>query len=138
MSTEQISAVEEGDFSFGDGSVVDTVTATWTVTGAEVKQTESEKGKGTQHVLKFESPDFPYPIFIRQFVEYAPADVTKDLSWLKRARGVLKQISKAATGTDGYSLNPNSEKYIVGKQVIATTKEDQDGRATLGRFKKVG
>lgn len=127
----------ETEFDFSKDSVVDTLEAVFTITEAEEKETDSSNGKGTQHVLTFESDDFPYPIVLRQFVAYTPTDAGKDTSWVNRSRGVLKNIAKAAMGITGYSLNPNSPHYLVGKQVRATTKDNGEGFATLGKFRKV-
>lgn len=138
MSEDTIPASEETEFDFSGDSVVESKELTWQITKVEIKHTDGDNGKGVQHVFTFESDDFPFPIVIRQFVEYEPTDPDKNTDWVKRSRGVLKQISKAALGEPKYSLNPEAANYIVGRYVKATTKENQDGFPTLGRFKKVG
>lgn len=127
----------ENEYDFSKDSVVDVIEAVFTITEAEEKETESPKGKGKQHILTFESDDFPYAIVLRQFVEYTPAEEGRDTSWVTRSRGTLKNIAKAAIGATGYSLNPESPNYIVGRQVKATTKDNGEGFATLGKFRKV-
>lgn len=132
-----IGAEEEQEFDFTNDSAVEVVEAIWQITDAESVETESDNGSGTQHVLTFESDDFPFPIKIRQFVEYTATDPDKDTSWVKRSRGVLKQIAKAATGEPKYSLNPEAPNYIVGRKLSARTKDNGEGYPTLTRFKAV-
>lgn len=127
----------ETEFDFAQDSAVEVVEAVWTITEAEQEVTESDNGTGTRHNLTFESEDFPYPITLRQFVSYTPADESKDTSWVKRSRGILKNIAKAALGEPRYSLNPDADNYIVGKQVRATTRDGGDGFASLGKFRSV-
>lgn len=133
--------VEEFDFS--KDSAVDIFTGIWTVTEVESKETNSDKGEGVQHILTFENPEFPYPVTVRQFVQYTSKE-GKDTSWVNRSRGQLKNIAKAASERKGdklsegkYSLTPGAENYIVGKRVLATTKDNGDGFATLSKFKPV-
>ena len=127
----------ETEFDFSGDSAVEVVEAVWTITEAEVEATESENGSGTRHNLTFESEDFPYPITLRQFVSYTPADESKNTDWVKRSRGILKNIAKAALGEPRYSLNPDAPNYIVGRQVRATTRDGGDGFATLSKFRSV-
>lgn len=140
MSEETIGAAEETEFDFSKDSAVDVGEFTWKITEFEVKETEGENGNGVQHVFTFESDDYPYPVKLRQFVDYTPVDPTKDTSWVKRSRGVLKNLAKAIS-EDGksatYSTNPNSASYPVGKFVKATTRDNGEGFATLTRFKRV-
>src|SRR6266550_6506 len=107
----------ESEFDFSGDSAVEVVEAVWTITEAEQEVTESDNGTGTRHNLTFESEAFPYPITLRQFVAYTPADESKNTDWVKRSRGILKNIAKAALGEPRYSLNPDASNYIVGKQV---------------------
>jgi len=125
------------EFDFSNDSAVEVVEAVWTITEAEVEQTESDNGSGTRHNLTFESEDFPYPITLRQFVEYTPSDESKNTDWVKRSRGILKNIAKAALGEPRYSLNPDAANYIVGRTVKATTRDGGDGFATLSKFRSV-
>src|SRR6266478_1821660 len=117
-----IDPANEQDFDFAGDSVVESKTLEWTITDAESVDKESDNGSGVQHDLTFENDEFPYPIHIRQFVSYTPTDSEKNTDWVKRSRGVLKNIAKAALGGTGYSFDPSSPNYIVGKHVTATTK----------------
>lgn len=135
VTEDMIDAVQEFDFS--QDSAVEVVEAVWTITEAEVDQTESDNGTGTRHNLTFESDQWPYPITLRLFVEYTPTDSSKSTDWVKRNRGILKNIAKAALGEPRYSLNPDAENYIVGRTVRATTRDGGDGFATLSRFRSV-
>lgn len=140
-----IPAAEEQDFDFSKDSAVEIVTAEFTITAAEVQTTEGDKGTGTRHNLTFESPDFPYEIRMGLYVSYEPADPsTVEMGadgvtpkWVGRQRGTLKNIAKAALGHTGYSLNPSSSNYLVGKTVQATTRDDGSGFATLSKFRAV-
>ena len=127
----------ETEFDFSGDSAVEVVEAVWTITDAEQEETSSDNGTGVRHVLVFESEDFPFPITMRQFVAYTPADESKNTDWVKRSRGILKNIAKAAIGEPRYSLDADSENYIVGKQVKATTRDGGDGFATLSKFRAV-
>lgn len=138
MTADLIDAQSETEFDFGGDSEVESKELIWNITEFEVKTTESDSGQGVMHVITFENDEWPYPIRIRRFVSYSPTDESKNTDWVKRARGTLKKIAKAATGAASYSTDPNSAKYLVGKQVKATTGEDGDGFATLKWFKKVG
>lgn len=140
MSTqvdEVLSTEDELDLS-GD-SAVEIVTAIFTISDAEFEETESDKGSGERMNLTFQSEEFPYDITVRFFVLYEPSDSSKNTDWVKRQRGQLKNVIKAA-GLDPARVraivNPDSDNYIVGKQVQATTRDGGDGFATLGRFKK--
>lgn len=131
---ETLTAEDELDLS-GD-SAVEIVEAVWQVTEAEVIASESDNGSGSYVALTFESESFPFPIKGRYFTEYSPTDSSKNTDWVKRQRGQLKNIVKAATGETKLVLNPESEGYIVGKTVKATTKDGGDGFPVLGKFKK--
>lgn len=135
-STEEtLSSTDELDLS-GD-SAVEIVTAVWQITEVEAEETESDNGAGSRIRLTFESEDFPFPINMRFFTEYTPADPNKNTDWVKRQRGQLKNVAKAATGEPKLVTNPDSESYIVGKYVTATTKDGGDGFPVLSKFKKV-
>lgn len=138
MTTENegvtLSADDELDLS-GD-SAVEVVTAQWQITEAEIEETESDNGSGKRVNLTFESEDFPFPLTMRFFTEYTPSDPNKNTDWVKRQRGQLKNIAKAATGEPKLVLNSETEGYIVGKVVTATTKDGGDGFPVLGKFKK--
>lgn len=132
---DTLSSEDELDLS-GD-SAVEVVTAVWQITEVEKEETESENGSGKRVNLTFESEDFPFPLTMRFFTEYTPADPSKNTDWVKRQRGQLKNIAKAATGEPKLITNADSEGYIVGKYVTATTKDGGDGFPVLGKFKKV-
>lgn len=133
---ENIPAVEEQDFDFSGDSAVERVTGVFTITKVEPKQSSSDNGEGTYHALTFEGESIPFPITLRLFIDYTSHE-GKSTDWVKRQRGILKNIAKAAVGQPSYSLNPSSENYIVGRRVTATTRDDGEGRPTLGRFKAV-
>jgi hypothetical protein len=133
-AADTLSAEDEIDLS-GD-SAVEIVTAVWQITAAEVIGSESEKGTGSYVQLTFESQDFPFPLNMRFFTEYTSSDPSKNTDWVKRQRGQLKNIAKAATGEAKLVLNSDAEGYIVGKTVTATTKDGGDGFPQLGKFKK--
>ncbi len=76
-------------------------------------------------------------ITMRFFTEYSPVDSSKNTDWVKRQRGQLKNVAKAA-GVEPKGIdNPESENYLLGKSVRATTKDGGDGFAVLSKFKKV-
>lgn len=125
------------DFDFSGDSAVEIKECEWTITEAEQEETDTDNGSGVRHNLTFESEDFPFPITLRQFVSYTPADSNKSTDWVSRSRGTLKNIAKAAVGEPRYSLVPGSPNYIVGRRVRATTKDGGDGFPTLGKFKAV-
>lgn len=133
---DTLSADDELDLS-GD-SAVEIVTAQWQITEAEIEDTESDNGSGKRVNLVFAPQDdaFPFEITMRFFTEYTPADPNKNTDWVKRQRGQLKNVAKAATGEPKLVLNPDTEGYIVGKVVTATTKDGGDGFPVLGKFKK--
>lgn len=136
MTTQQDSLTPPSEeFDFSGDSAVEVKEALWTITEVETKDTDSANGKGTQHILTFESDAFPYPVLVRQFVQYTPTDASKNVDWVKRSRGILKNIAKAAGLEGKYSLTPGASNYIVGRQVIATTRDGGDGFATLSKFK---
>jgi hypothetical protein len=128
--------LDENDLS-GD-SAVERITATWTVQSIESEETETDNGTGRRVSIEFESDDWNYPITLRFFTSYTSKN-GKSTEWVQRSRGQLKNVLKAATGqvnlTD--AMDSSSEHYLVGKQVIATTKDNGDGFASLGRFKRV-
>lgn len=130
-----ITAADEFDFTAD--STIEKVTVEWEITAAERRETSTENGEGVMHVLTFESTDWPYPIDIRLFVSYTPKDTSKSVEWVGRQRGLAKQIALAATGEPRYSFEEGDSNYIVGKHVMATTRENNEGFATLGRFRKV-
>ena len=134
--TNATPVVDELDLS-GD-SAVEQVTAVWTIQEASHEETESDNGVGNRATIVFESDDWAYPITMRFFTSYTSKQ-GKDTEWVKRQRGQLKNILKTATGQTnlGSALDPNSQDYIVGKQVNATTRDGGDGFAVLSRFKKV-
>ena len=132
---ETLSSEDEIDLS-GD-SAVEVVTAIFTITEAEMVESESDNGTGKYVKLVFESDDFPFPLTSRFFTEYTPSDPNKNTDWVKRQRGQLKNVTKAATGEPKLVLDSEDVNYIVGKSVTATTKDGGDGFPTLGKFKKV-
>lgn len=136
MTQDVINPVDELDLS-GD-SAVEIVTSNFTIQEATHEETESDNGKGNRATLVFESDDWYAPITMRFFTSYE-SKTGKSTDWVKRSRGQLKNILKAATGQTnlGSALDPDSQDYIVGKQVQATTKDGGDGFAVLSRFKKV-
>jgi len=127
---------DENDLS-GD-SAVEIVNSTWTIQSIEDELSDSPNGTGRKVTIEFESDDWYAPITMRFFTSYT-SKAGKNTDWVKRSRGTLKNILKAATGQTNLSevLDANSEHYLVGKQVIATTKDGGDGFAVLSRFKKV-
>lgn len=136
MSTDTLPAEAELDLS-GD-SAVEIVTDTWQITSVETEETQSDNGSGKRVVLVFEreSEDYPHEITMRFFTEYTPADPSKNVDWVKRQRGQLKNVAKAA-GVEPKGIdNPDSPNYLQGRNVIATTKDSGDGFPTLGKFKK--
>lgn len=136
MTTDTLNAADELDLS-GD-SAVEIVTSDWTVQEVSHEETESDNGKGNRATLVFESDAWYAPITMRFFTSYE-SKTGKSTDWVKRSRGQLKNILKAATGQTnlGEALNPDSANYIVGKAVNATTKDGGDGFAVLSRFKKI-
>lgn len=132
--SETLTAGDELDLS-GD-SAVEVITTQWQITEAELEETESENGSGKRVNLTFEAEDFPFPITMRFFTEYSPTDSSKNTDWVKRQRGQLKNVAKAATGEPKLVLTPGVDGYIVGKVVTATTKDGGDGFPVLGKFKK--
>ena len=132
-----LDATDEIDLT--SDSPVEVVTATFVVESAERKDSESPKGTGKYEEIIASSDDFPYPITLRFFTEYAPTDpsVVKKFAkdgttplWVAQQRGILKTLAQAALGTTKYNRTA-----IVGRQFQATTRADSEGRATLGRFK---
>ena len=134
--TDTLDTSAEDDLS-GD-SAVEIVTSTWTVQSIDSEDSESDNGTGRKITIEFESDDWYAPITMRFFTSYTSSK-GKNTDWVKRSRGQLKNILKAATGQTNLAeaLNADGVHYLVGKQVIATTKDGGDGFAVLGRFKKV-
>lgn len=125
--------LDSGDeLDLSNDSAVERITATFVVATTEQKHSESENGTGSYEEVVLESEDFPYPITMRFFTEYEPSDSSKSTDWVKRQRGGLKNLAKAIFGEPRWN-----RAAAVGKQVIATTKDNGEGVATLGRFKKV-
>lgn len=119
-------------------SAVEQVTSRWTITEASREDTETDNGAGNRTTLVFESDDWYAPITMRFFTSY-DSKQGKSTDWVKRSRGQLKNILKAATAQAnlGAALDVDSSDYIVGRQVQATTKDGGDGFAVLSRFKKI-
>lgn len=135
MSRQELLDAED-ELDLSADSAVDIVTATFTIESVEKEEKSSDNGSGTQYALTFTSDDFPYPITMRFFTAYESA-TGKNTDWVKRQRGQLKNIARAATGEPVVSTNPDSPNYLVGKQVVATTRDGGEGFAVLGRFKAV-
>jgi hypothetical protein len=135
-ANDTLNAADELDLS-GD-SAVEIVTANWTIQEISHEETDSDNGKGNRATIVFESDAWPYPITMRFFTSYESKS-GKSTDWVKRSRGQLKNILKAATGQTnlGAALDPDSPDYAVSKVVQATTKDGGDGFAVLSRFKKV-
>lgn len=135
-ATDVLDAVDENDLS-GD-SAVEIVTANWTIQNIEQEDSETDNGVGRKITIEFEADEWYAPITMRFFTSYTSKQ-GKNTDWVKRSRGQLKNILKAATGQTNlsYALDADSEFSLVGKVVQATTKDGGDGFATLGRFKKV-
>lgn len=131
MATEtQLMGTDE-ELDFSNDSTVEVIEDTWTITEVEAEELESEKGKGTQHRITFQGEILPFPITVRQFVSYEYKN-GGDNSWVKRSRGVLKNIFKAATGEVKGSL-----RSLVGRTLRATTRDDGQGFYTLGKYRAV-
>jgi hypothetical protein len=128
--SEQEMLPTESEFDFSDDSTVETIEADWDIISADVNHVESDRGRGVQHVITFQNADvLPFPITVRQFVSYEYKN-GGDNAWVKRSRGVLKNIVKAATGETSGSLDA-----LVGRTVRATTRDDGQGFYTLGKFR---
>lgn len=140
-----LSAEDELDLS-GD-SAVEIVESVWTLTEAEKEETESDNGSGTRYNLVFQNQENPdREITMRFFVAYSPTDSNKSTDWVKRQRGQLKNVVKALAGEQASDAvaqvnaaltNPDSEFYLVGRQVKATTRDGGDGFAVLSKFRKI-
>lgn len=126
----------EDDLS-GD-SAVEVKTAVWTIQSIESEQSESDNGVGRKITIEFESDDWYAPITMRFFTSYTSSK-GKSTDWVKKSRGQLKNIVKAATGQTNLAeaLSSDSQHYAVGKKVTATTRDGGDGFAVLSRFKAV-
>jgi len=120
----------ETEFDFSQDTTVETIEGIWTIVDAVEEAMESDKGTGRRHVITFNGDALPFPITVRQIVAYEYRNGGGDTSWVKRSRGVLKNLAKAATGEPRYSL-----ASLIGKQVRATTKDDGNGFYTLSRFR---
>ena len=134
--SETLTAADELDLS-GD-SAVEIFEDIWQVTEVETEDTESDNGTGKRVNLVFsrEADEYPREITMRFFTEYTPADPAKNTDWVKRQRGQLKNVAKAA-GVEPKGIdNPDSENYLLGKSVRASTKDSGDGFPTLSKFKK--
>src|SRR4029077_5366388 len=105
-ANDLLSASDELDLS--SDSAVEVKEAIWSITEVEVEQTESDNGSGTRVNIVFASEDFPYDITMRLFVAYTPTDESKSTDWVKRQRGQLKNIAKAAIGVTQFSLNESA------------------------------
>lgn len=138
MSTQAdlLDTSAEDDLS-GD-SAVEIKTAVWTIQSVDAEESETANGTGRKVSIVFESDDWYAPITARFFTSYTSSQ-GKNTDWVKRSRGQLKNILKAATGQTNLAeaLNSDGEHYLVGKKVTATTKDGGDGFAVLGRFKAV-
>ena len=136
VAEDVLSAEAEDDLS-GD-SAVEIKTATWTIQSIEAEQSETANGTGRKVTVELESDDWYAPITLRFFTSYVSSQ-GKSTDWVKKSRGQLKNLLKAATGQVNLAeaLSSDSQHYAVGKQVIATTRDGGDGFATLSRFKKV-
>lgn len=121
----------QDEFDFSQDTTVETIEGVWTITEAEQEHVESEKGTGTRVVVTLQGEALPFPITVRQFTEYQYKN-GGDNSWVKRSRGALKNLFKAATGEVKGSL-----EQLVGSQVRATTKDDGNGFYTLFKFRNV-
>jgi hypothetical protein len=135
MTTQNDVLETSDELDLSGDSAVEAVTAIWTIESAESEEVESDNGTGSRIVIEFTSDDWPYPITMRFFTSYESA-TGKNTDWVKRQRGQLKNVVKAATGETTLSLNADHPNYIVGKQVRATTRDGGDGFAILSRFKK--
>ena len=126
----------EDDLS--NDSAVEVITAVWTIQAIESEDSESDNGTGRKVTIEFASDDWHYPITMRFFTSYTSSK-GKNTDWVKRSRGQLKNVLKAATGQANLAeaLDTESANYLVGKRITASTKDGGDGFATLGRFKKV-
>lgn len=122
----------QDEFDFAGDSTVESLTAVFTITDAVAESFESDKGQGVRHVLTFESDAVPFPITVRQIVAYEYKNGGGDTSWVKRSRGVMKNIVKAATGETSGSLS-----NLIGRQLQATTRDDGRGFYTLGKYRAV-
>lgn len=137
MTTDVLNELlDENDLS-GD-SAVDRVTATWTVQSIDTIDTDTDKGTGRYVTIEFESDDWNYPVTLRFFTSFT-SKIGKPTDWVKRQRGQLKNILVAATGQANLTdaLDSESTHYLVGKKVVATTKDNGEGFATLSRFRRV-
>lgn len=126
-----IAPSDEQEFDFSNDSTVEAKEGIWTIIAAEENQTDSDKGTGVQHIITFTGDAVPFPVTVKQFVQY-DSKLGASTAWVKRSRGVLKMLAKAATGEPKYKL-----RNLVGKQVRATTKDDGNGYATLTKFRPV-
>lgn len=131
MTDEQFNAQQDAEFDFENDSTVEVVEGVWTITEAVSEDTDGDNGSGTRHVITFEGDALPFPITVRQFVSYTSKQ-GKDTAWVKRSRGILKGLAKAATGEPRYTL-----QGLIGKQVRGKTKDDGNGYITLSRFRAV-
>jgi len=137
MATQDLLGTQDENDLSGN-SAVEVVTADWVIQNIEDEQSETPNGSGRKITIEFESDDWYAPITMRFFTSYT-SKLGKNTDWVKRSRGTLKNILKAATGQTNLSeaLDSNGQHYLVGRHVLATTKDGGDGFAVLSRFKKV-
>lgn len=136
VAEDVLSPEAEDDLS-GD-SAVEIKTAVWTIQSIEADQSESDNGVGRKITVELASDEWYAPITMRFFTSYTSSK-GKSTDWVKKSRGQLKNLLKAATGQTNVAdaLDADGSNYAVGKKVTATTRDSGDGFATLGRFKKV-
>src|SRR5258708_26570984 len=111
-ANDVLDASAENDLS-GD-SAVEVKTATFTIQSIEDEQSESDNGTGRKVTIEFDSPDWYAPITMRFFTSYT-SKLGKNTDWVKRSRGQLKNILKAATGQTNLTdaLDSNGPHYLV-------------------------
>lgn len=131
FNEDMLSAADESEFDFSDGSTVEKVEGIWTIVDAGENDTDTVKGTGHRYEVTFTGPT-PFPITVRLFTSYK-SKTGKDISrWLNQQRGALKELGLAALQRKGYR-----PQELIGRQVRARTKDDGQGYATLTRFKPV-
>src|SRR5438874_121063 len=99
-AADVLDTAAENDLS-GD-SAVEVITSTWTIQNVEDDQSESDNGSGRKITIEFASDDWYAPITMRFFTSYV-SKTGKNTDWVKRSRGQLKNILKAATGETNLS-----------------------------------
>src|ERR1043166_8420308 len=115
-------------------SAVEIKTAVWTIQSIEAEQSESDNGVGRKITIELASDEWYAPITMRFFTSYTSSK-GKSTDWVKKSRGQLKNLLKAASGETNVAdaLNEDSPHYLVGKRVTATTRDGGDGFAPLSR-----